>query len=237
MDYVEVKLTSETGKSITLGDGTPYRIYNEIEGLGRLSADLDTLSTTSGVGSLLNGVRLPTRKVVIHAVYTGKDKEAKRDNLTDSLAVGIEKYTLRIYYMGKTRELKNCRITDLKVSDGNIHDFVKADITVTALDPLFWGTQYVSFSSGSVNNGTAPALPILHLSGGGQGNYVSLGKYKIFMTNGGSATVDLENMSFSGLHYLSFSTDVRRICLMPGDALYSFGVSVSGQYKERYYSL
>lgn len=235
---VSIELNSISGKHILFGGDTEWKLYKEIEGLGELSPDFDKLLKTTGYGSQLSAASLPSREVSFKVVYTGNKKAEMREQLSNALAPGFEKYTVTIKYMGKKRELHDCYISKCKIPAENIHSFIKAEVTMLALDPLFWSDTESSFSNGSVNRGTAPALPIITITGASAGSEVSFGKYTIMTTGNGAATCDFENLEFTNLDILSFSTDARRIMVEPGElSISTSGCSVSGSFKERYYLL
>lgn len=241
----------------------PWRIYGEIEGLNSVSTSLITTPIASGYGSMLNGNQLPSRVLSFKVVnVTPNGRESARSELTSAIKPGFKRYNLEITYAGKTKVLKNCFLTDYNIPSGQLSNFIKAEFSFTALDPLFYGTEEetLSFSggSGTVNLACdAPVLPRITISGASSGSRLTIQsvdtgvQYYVEVLNAPNsaipgtivldtpALVNLEKFKDDNLAYLSFSTDISKLIIRDGDTIWTSGFisSVGFSFYERSYGL
>lgn len=251
---IEVLDASTSSNVFTFGDGG-WKIYGEIDGLGNITPTISTIGSVSSYGVNLTNVSIGARIINFNVVNTiTKDKNVIRDSITSALRPGIEEYILRITYNNKTRELRKVYLSDYKIAAGNINDFVSASFSFMATDPLFYDTGYKelffngSVYTGSVKNlGSAPALPIIRVSGAINDDMtITLNdKYSIYYKafKGESKTLlsyDLENMEFSDIQSLSSSTEISRVFLLPGAlniTCSQSNLSISVKFRERSFGL
>ena len=142
----------------------------------------------------------------------------------------------------------------MKIGSGNIHDFLRASFTFTALDPLFYDTettQLFSDSNGSLSftySGSAPALPIINLNVSGAGsekvilninNVFDIIYQPVFDIEATDILYDFENYDFSPIGVVSFSTDYRKIMIPVGyvEIKSNISCSYSLKFKKRYFGV
>ena len=239
---------SDNSTVFTFGEA-PWKIYGEIDGLNSISTSLTTTPIASGYGSLFNGAQLPSRTVSFKIVNVRQNnKEEDRKTLTSAIKPGSKKYFLEFTYMGKTKVLKNCYLTDYNIPSANVNGFIKGDFTFTALDPLFYAgeEQSLSFSGGSGTiklNCDAPVLPCIIITGASSGSRVTfysdddnikyyievLGSPKGPIPN--TLTLDIPKLvnqevyRDDNLAFFSFSTDISKLMLSNGDHIILSGVN------------
>lgn len=226
---------SDTNELLFTFGEAPWKIHGEIDGLNSIQPSFTTTPVASGYGVVLNGKQIPERTLSFNVVNVQvNDKDAARSSLTAVIKPGIKEYFLKITYGSKTKVLKKCYISDYKINSGKLNDFIRLSISFMALDPLFYSgseTEF-SFNSGSYTAKiacNAPVLPTITLTGASSGDALKLGKNTITVHNSSkssvpsSLTLDIDSIvhqkptDLSALAYLSFSTDISKMLLEPGD--------------------
>ena len=248
-------IDSSDNAVISFGGNSVWKIYGELEGLNEIRPNIDYVPNMSSIGSKITKSSIGSRVVKFNIVYNSKKYYSEyRDILSKALKPGIEVYKLRITYINKTLDLKDCILTDMKLGSGNIHDFLRASFTFTALDPLFYDketTQLFSDSNGSLSfvySGSAPALPIINLNViGAESEKVILNindvfdiiYQPVFDIKATDIIYDFENYNFSPISVVSFSTDYRKIMIPVGsvDIKANIPCSYSLKFKNRYFGV
>lgn len=134
--------TARAYPKFIFGDDSEWKIYGEIEGLGSLNTSVDTTLNTNGIGNFVSYTSLPQRVVSFNVVYTGKDREQKRQELLNKILYE-QRYNLLVVYNGVCRELENCVLSSLKINTGNIHGFLNVSLSFTAFNPILWDNNDV----------------------------------------------------------------------------------------------
>ena len=248
-------MDSSNNAVISFGGNSVWKIYGELEGLNEIRPNIDYVPNMSSIGSKITKSSIGSRVVKFNIVYNSKKYYSEyRDILSKSLKPGIEVYKLRITYINKTLDLKDCVLTDMKLGSGNINDFLRASFTFTALDPLFYDTettQLFSDSNGSLSftyRGSAPALPIVDLNVIGAGSKkvvlsinddVDIIYQPVFDIQATDIVYDFENYNFSPVGVVSFSTDYRKIMIPVGSVNIKANTpcSYSLKFKNRYFGV
>ena len=248
-------IDSSNNAVISFGGNSVWKIYGELEGLNEIKPNIDYVQNMSSIGSKMTKSSIGSRVLKFNIVYNSKKNYSiYRDILCKALKPGIEVYKLRITYINKTLDLKDCILTDMKIGSGNIHDFLRASFTFTALDPLFYDTettQLFSDSNGSLSftySGSAPALPIINLNVSGAGsekvilninNVFDIIYQPVFDIEATDILYDLENYNFSPVGVVSFSTDYRKIVIPVGyvEIKSNISCSYSLKFKKRYFGV
>lgn len=248
-------LDSSDNAVITFGGSSIWKIYGELEGLNELRPNIDYVQNMSKYGSKITKSNLGTRVLKFNIVNTSKENSAiNRDILSKALKPGIETYKLRITYINKTLDLKECILTDMRIGSGNVYDFTRASFTFTALDPLFYGvdyTQLFSDSNGSLSFsylGSAPALPIINLNVNGAENEevvlsingdIDIIYRPVFDITSTNIVYNFETSEFSPIGVVSFSTDYRQVMIPSGNVVISASTpcNYSLTYKNRYFGV
>lgn len=253
-EKIEVYDSSTSSKVFTFGENG-WNIYDKIEGLGDISQNVTTVPSASGCGVIVTATNIPARYVTVKAVNVlTTDRALIRNNILSNLQVGSKYYTLKISYMGKTRELRKCLLVSYDVPAQNVNNFITATFKFMATDPCFYSdTDKELFFNGSsysgdvVNEGSAPALPVITISGAITEKYILQisDKYQVKCLPRTDVTVnkmtfDFYNMIFDPLSEMSFSTDANRIALFQGPVSLkqnTSGISVSVSFKERFWGI
>lgn len=248
-------IDSSDNAVISFGGNSVWKIYGELEGLNEIKPNIDYVQNMSSIGYKITKSSIGSRVVKFNIVYNSKKNySVYRDILSKALKPGIEVYKLRITYINKTLDLKDCILTDIKIGSGNIYDFLRASFTFTALDPLFYDTettQLFSDSNGSLSftySGSAPALPIINLNVIGAGsekvilninNIFDIIYQPVFDIEATDILYDFESYNFSPIGVVSFSTDYRKIMIPVGSVKIKSNISCSYslKFKNRYFGV
>lgn len=234
---VKIRLREPGTTTVLFTFGTaPWKIYGEIEGLNKITPILTTTSVSSGYGAVKNMIQIPPRTLSFKAVNVQvKNKQQARDAITSIVKPGVKEYTLDIVYGDKNKILKKCYITDYSISSGNLSDFLRVELTITALDPVFYDNNEstINFSSGRNTvtiGGTAPVLPrVITFNGAvtqsqlilpnGQGivlHQSALHPVPQSLTLEVEAIVNNEPFNNTVLAYTSFTSDISKLRIDPG---------------------